>query len=107
MDEKAQDYPYIYFTTPVLNEKDNYLYRTVCVKECPLNLINQIYTAQIKCLPNSLVPECKFIAQPNNVSVLFYDTVPCKTLSELILYRIMSCINDFFYFSLTNLITFY
>lgn len=78
VDEKAQDYPYIYFTTPVLNEKDNYLYRTVCVKECPLNLIDKIYTAQIQCLPNSLIPECKFIAQPNNVSVLFYDTVPCK-----------------------------
>ena len=31
----AEDYPYLYFTTPIIDNGINYNYRTVCVKECP------------------------------------------------------------------------
>lgn len=81
VDPTAIDYPYIYFSTPIVNPENkdqNYLYRTVCVKECPINLITKIYWAKIKCLPNSLVKNCGFQAAPVEESVLFYDTVQCK-----------------------------
>jgi len=31
--EEAKEYPYLYFTTPLITNGTNYNYRTVCVKE--------------------------------------------------------------------------
>jgi hypothetical protein len=48
-DAAVKDFPYIYYAT--LESK--YLYRTVCVKSCPLT-----DTDTLLCAPNSVVISC-------------------------------------------------
>lgn len=70
VDSKVQDYPFVYFATP--NEK--FLYRTVCVSQCP-----NATTEVLECMPNSVVTSCKVNPSVGNLSqaVLVYDTVQC------------------------------
>ena len=77
VDTEAVDYPYIYFVTPNIDETGNYLYRTVCLMECPTGITN-VYTTNLRCLTNNVVTSCSFKASPQNASVLFYNTVPCN-----------------------------
>ena len=49
VDEGVVDYPYIYFTSP----DPDYLWRTVCVKECPTT-----NDTELKCAVNKYVTDC-------------------------------------------------
>ncbi|KAM3136642.1 hypothetical protein pb186bvf_011278 [Paramecium bursaria] len=66
-------YPYIFFTTP----HKNYLYRTVCVSECP-----DQNTRLLKCLKNSVVTECEInpSVQDLSKSVLTYNCIPINNI---------------------------
>ena len=77
VDSEAIDYPYIYFVTPSSDSSGNYLYRTVCLKECPSNIGSNVYATTLDCLTNNVVTTCSFKAHPANESVLYYNTVPC------------------------------
>lgn len=76
--EEAIDYPYLYFATPIIDSSGNYLYRTVCLKECPSGVTTNIYASTLECLTNSQVTSCEFKSSPINESLLFYNTVPCN-----------------------------
>jgi hypothetical protein len=77
VDVEATDYPYIYFVTPNIDTTGNYLYRTVCLKECPSNISSNVYATTLNCLINDVVTSCSFKAHPANESVLYYNSVPC------------------------------
>ena len=76
--EEAENYPYIYFVTPINDASGNYAYRTVCLTDCPMNIPANVYAMELNCLINSVVTSCSFKASPESESVLFYNTVPCN-----------------------------
>lgn len=78
VDEDAIDYPYIYYTTPIVDTSGNFLYRTVCLKECPDNITANVYGVSLECLVNSQVTACTFKSSPESDSFLLYNTVSCK-----------------------------
>lgn len=73
----AKEYPFIYWIQPW--EKKN-LYMTVCVKKCLENAEKGDHVNNpLQCLPNSVVPSCKFGVDRENPSyplVVYYSSVP-------------------------------
>ncbi|CAD8103704.1 unnamed protein product [Paramecium sonneborni] len=63
-----EEFKYIYFTTP----SNNFLFRTVCLSECPKN--QQI--SKLQCSPNSIVKSCQINPSVTNISesVLSYPS---------------------------------
>ncbi|CAD8177642.1 unnamed protein product [Paramecium pentaurelia] len=55
-----EQYKYIYFTTP----SNNFLYRTVCLSECP----NTQQITKLQCSPNSIVKSCQINPSVTNIS---------------------------------------
>ncbi|CAD8168394.1 unnamed protein product [Paramecium octaurelia] len=55
-----EQYKYVYFTTP----SNNFLYRTVCLSECP----NKQYITKLQCSPNSIVKSCQINPSVTNIS---------------------------------------
>ena len=82
VDDAALSYPYIYFVTPSIDSSGDYLYRTVCLQECPTNITTNVYSMQLKCLTNNVVNSCGFRSSPEDQSILFYNTVPCNLYND-------------------------
>lgn len=69
------EYPLVYFATP----DSRYLYRTVCVRECPMESPAAALPSALDCQPNSEVTSCEEKASPEkpDESVLIYNTTIC------------------------------
>ncbi|EGR28485.1 hypothetical protein IMG5_174390 [Ichthyophthirius multifiliis] len=71
--DDLKEYPYIYFATP----DSNYLYRTVCVKECPQIIDQPELDSKLDCAVNSVVKQCKLhlgSERGKEDQVLIYDS---------------------------------
>lgn len=66
--DERKDYPLIYFVSPTPNT----LWRTVCVKSCPIS-----NSSTLECFPNSVVKNCsKLISTDTEKQVLIYESKP-------------------------------
>ncbi|KAL4482842.1 hypothetical protein ABPG74_018868 [Tetrahymena malaccensis] len=69
--KEYKEHKYLFFATP----DSNYLYRTVCVKECPKKLPQDLTGYSLECLPNSVIPKCEYSPTKDpNQQFLIYET---------------------------------